>query len=99
MAFKKGGSYSNNTTGAAKAKGSSWLTVGEILISKAGSPYVKFKEDFEVKQGMTLTMQDPRVRLEEAVAAGRMSEDEAQERAAKIPDFLKYSLVLPPAKD
>ncbi len=99
MAFKKSYSGGGSTNGGAAKKGSSWLTVGEILVSKAGSPYIKFKEDFEVKQGMTLTMQDPRVRLEEAVAAGRMSEDEAQERAAKIPEFVKYSLVLPPAKE
>lgn len=98
MAFKKGYSSTNSQSGSAK-KGSSWLTVGEILVSKAGSPYIKFKEDFEVKQGMTLTMQDPRTRLEEAVAAGRMTEEQAQERAAKIPEFVKYSLVLPPSKD
>jgi hypothetical protein len=89
MAFNKGG-----------VKGKSpWKPVGEILKSKAGKLYVKFKEDFTVEAGSTLMIQDPRVNIQEGVTAGRMTEEQAEERLAKIPEFVRYNLILPPSKE
>ena len=81
------------------AKKASWKPVGEILTSKAGKLYVKFKDDFTAAANSTLMIQDPRVSLEEAVNAGRMTEEQATERMAKIPDFVRYSLIKPPDKE
>lgn len=81
-----------------KGKKSAWSPVGEILSSKAGKLYVKFKEDFSAPANSTLMIKDPRVSLEEAVAAGLLNEEKAQEMAAKIPEFVRYQLIKPPEK-
>lgn len=95
MAFNRSG-----TTGGA-AKKSAWRRVGEILDSKTkpGTLYVKFKEDVNVTAGTTLLIQDPRIELQAAVNAGRLTEERAEEMLSKIPDFLRYNLVLAPPKD
>lgn len=80
------------------AKKNPWRPVGEILTSKAGKLYVKIKEDITLEANSTLMIQDPRVSLEEAVNAGRMTEEQATERLAKIPDFVRYQLIKPPEK-
>jgi hypothetical protein len=76
-----------------------WLNVGEILVSKKNSLYVKIKQDVTLPAGTQLMIQDPRVKVQEAVDAGRLTEEQGEERLAKIPSFVKYNLVLPPAKD
>lgn len=90
MAFKKG-----------KSDGAKWLKVGEILTSnkKEGELYIKMKEDVSLKTGQTLQIRDPRKSLEEAVNAGRLSEDKAETILSKIPDFVRYELILPPPRD
>lgn len=91
MAFKKGG----------KSGKSAWLKVGEILLSnkREGELYIKMKEDVTLKVGQTLQIKDPRKSLEEAVNAGRLTEEKAETILSKIPDFVCYELILPPAKD
>lgn len=88
-----------NKKGSSGAKKSAWKSVGEILSSKAGKLYIKFKEDISVSAGSTLMIQDPRVNIQEGVSAGRLTEEQAEERLAKIPDFVRYTLVQPPADD
>lgn len=88
----------NKFSGGAPKK-NAWRTVGEILTSKAGKMYVKFKEDVTLSANSTLMIQDPRISLGEAVSAGRLTEEQAEERMSKIPEFHRYNLVLPPPKD
>lgn len=73
-----------------------WPEVGSLLKSKAGGLYIKFKEDVTIKAGSTLMLQNPRTRLDEAVAAGRMDAEKAEEIKAKIPEYVKYNVILPP---
>jgi hypothetical protein len=88
------GNYNGNKSG-----GSAWRRVGEILVSKQGKAYVKIKEDVTLQKDMVLQMQDPRDRIHKAVEAGRMTEEQAEERLSKIKDFVKYELVLAPPRD
>lgn len=82
-----------------------WLKVGEILrgkdnaeTGKKGELYVKFKTDFAASAGTTLQIKEPRKSLDEAVTAGRLTEEKAAEYKAKIPSFVAYDLILPPAR-
>lgn len=71
-----------------------WTKVGAVLKSKKGSLYIKIDTDVSLKKGMNLTLQDPRKKLEESVAAGRLTEEKAEEYRTKIPDFVRQDIFL-----
>lgn len=75
-----------------------WKNVGSLRKGKTGSLYITVQEDVVLKKGDVLQLQDPRKKLEAGAAAGRMSTEAAQERIAKIPDYVRYDVVLPPPK-
>ena len=78
-----------------------WVKVGTLLTSKPGKKdkyYIEVQEDVVLKKGQFLQVRDPRTSLEGAVASGKMSAEKAQEITAKIPDFVKFELILPPAR-
>lgn len=77
---------------------SEWKNIGSIRMSKDNKPYIKISENVTLEADVVVQMQDPRLKLKEAVAAGRLSEEKAAERLAKIPTYIKYDLVLPPPK-
>ena len=88
----------------AKSSGSGGKTyhnnVMTILEGKDGSFYlaldkkstIEIKIDGKVVTGMI--SKDPMVALEESVAAGRLTEERAEEIAAKIPEFIKANVTL-----
>jgi len=71
---------------------SKWSKVGELKKSKAGKLYVEVKED--IPKGSYVMLKDPRVGIAESVKAGRLTEERGNEILAKLPDFLKYELIL-----
>lgn len=75
-----------------------WKTVGEVRQDKNNKYYLKVTEGTTLNSGDILQLQDPRKKLKESVAAGRLSEEKAAEIAAKIPTYIKYNVVLPPPK-
>ena len=77
---------------------SEWKKVGSVRKSKEGKTYIKIDADVTLKKGSMLQVQDPRRKLDEAVAAGRMTAERAEEIKAKIPDYIKQELVLPPPR-
>lgn len=79
---------------------SKWLDVGTVLRKKdGGGSYIRIKENVSLKKDTILQVQDPREKLDRLAEAGHMSPDEAEERKARIPDFVLFDIVLPPAKD
>lgn len=73
-----------------------WRAVGSLRKGKTGNLYLKI--DGDIKTGEVVQLQDPRKKIAAAVEAGRMTQDEADTRLAKIPDYIKYDLTIPPAK-
>lgn len=75
-----------------------WTKVGSLRKGKSGGNYIKVDTDVNLKKGQTLSLQDPRKSLENAVANGRMDEAKAEALKAKIPEYIKYDVVLVPDK-
>lgn len=68
--------------------------VGSLRKSQKGGLYIKLDADVSLKAGESLTLQDPRKSLDSAVAAGRMNETKAEEIKAKIPEYVKYDVIV-----
>lgn len=76
----------------------------QINESKDGSLYLKLNEFQMEKQGVEILIngkkvtgafsKDPMVQLEESVEAGRLTEEQADEIAEKIPEFVKANVTL-----
>lgn len=75
-----------------------WKRLGSVRKGKTGNHYIKMTETVTLTKDDVIQLQDPRKKLTESVAAGRLSSEKAAEFAAKIPDYIKYELVLPPKK-
>lgn len=75
-----------------------WLKVGSMLAKKDGDGYY-LKIEADIPAGCILRMEKPADRLNRLAEKGIISQDEADEKAAKIPDFVKFELILPPPKD
>jgi predicted nucleic acid-binding OB-fold protein len=71
-----------------------------ILEGKDGSLYLQInpKSDIEIKVGgkvvTGMISKDPMVELQESVESGRLTEERAEEIAAKIPEFIKANVTL-----
>lgn len=79
-----------------------WQKVGAVLKKKNGEGfYMKVEQD--IPAGSFIQLQNPIDRVERIVKIqlekGEISQDEADAAIAKVPDFVKYDLILPPAKD
>lgn len=73
-----------------------WTKLGTLRKSQKGSLYIKLDADVNLKKGQAITLKDPRKSLDAAVEAGRMAADKAEGIKAKIPDYIKYELLLGP---
>lgn len=81
------------------ANNKEWKKVGSLRKSQKGDNYIKIDDDVTLKKGAALQLKDPRKSLDQAVENGRMSAENAAERKAKIPDYIRYELILPPDKE
>lgn len=88
-----------------QASKSRWVTVGTMSLKKQkeGSSKKEYnflvKEDIVLKKGQYLTVQDPRETVRRLLEKGFLTEEQAEERLAKIPDWVKFEFVLAPSKD
>ncbi len=71
-----------------------WNKIGTVRKSKKGSLYIKVESDVALKKDAMLTLQDPRKKLDESVASGRLTEEKAEEFRAKIPDYIRQEIYL-----
>lgn len=81
------------------SKKTAWPKVGQMLLSQKGSYYVKFDQDVTIKAGETLMLRKPADEIASLVANGHLDQEKADERLAKIPDFVKFNVIKPPAND
>lgn len=75
---------------------SQWKKLGSLRKSQKGGLYIKLDEDISLKKGQSVQLKDPRKSLDQAVEAGRMSSEKAEEMKAKIPEYIRYDLILAP---
>lgn len=97
-AAKGSASVGAASSGGAKASGSAWKSVGSVRKSKNGNFYLKFNQAVTLGADESLLLQDPRKKLDDAVASGRLSEEAAEEKKAKIPEYIEFDIVQPPPR-
>jgi hypothetical protein len=72
-----------------------WQKVGSVLKARKGGFYIKVEA--QIPAGSSLQMKCPREEVNFFLQRGTIDEAEAEKRLAKIPDFVKYNLYLPPS--
>lgn len=77
---------------------SKWQNVGSMRKSKDSESYY-IKVDQDIKAGSVLRCERPADRVQKLVEFKKITQEEADERIQKIPDFVKFDLILPPPKD
>ena len=75
-----------------------WKKLGSVRKGKNGGNYIKLDGPVNLLADDVIQLQDPRKKLQESAAAGRITEEQAAEWSAKIPDYVRFDLVLPPRK-
>ena len=73
---------------------SKWTKVGSLRKSKAGGLYIKVDSDVTLKTGAALNLQDPRKKIAASVEAGRLTQAKANELLSKIPEYIRYDVML-----
>jgi hypothetical protein len=73
-----------------------WTRVGSLRKGKTGNLYIKLEKDVTLTATDVLQLQDPRKVQKTLVEKGKISAEEADARIAKIPEYVRYDVVLPP---
>lgn len=68
------------------------MKVGQALKSKGGETYLKFEQDVVLKKGDALFLSRPVDDIDYLVKAGKLDKETAEQRKAKIPDFVIYNI-------
>jgi hypothetical protein len=105
MSFKRRGVSEAPVATVAKKSptrtNSKYQKVGAILEKKDGGVYLKFDTEFQI-DGLTfnglpvkaIEIEDPTAKFDRMVAAGKLTEAEADERASKVPSFVLFEVQL-----
>lgn len=89
-------------------KKKSWPEIGQILESKEGKRYVKFKDnvtilvdgvEVEMNASRSANLQTPQAQIDGLLKSGAINEEQAEQRKAKVPAFVKHSIIVPPPKE
>lgn len=75
-----------------------WQNVGSMRKGKEGDSYY-IKVDQDIKAGSVVRCERPAERIQRLADLGKITQDEANEKIQKVPDFVKFDLILPPPKD
>lgn len=73
---------------------SKWKNVGTLRKSKKGGLYLKITTD--IPAGANVTLRSPQSNIEGLLEKGFITEAEADERLAKVPEYIKYELLVGP---
>lgn len=68
------------------------MRIGQILNSKAGTPYIKLDNDVTLKKGDVLFLNKPADEIQNAVERGKLTQEQADAKIAKVPDFVRYNI-------
>lgn len=70
-----------------------YVNVGEIRKGDDNSFYFKVLEGFTAETGSSLSLRDPKAKYDAFVKAGKMTEDEAEEKKGNVPEYIKFEVV------
>lgn len=68
------------------------MRVGQVLNSKAGKPYIKIDKDVTLTMGDVLFLNKPQDEIDSAVERGKLTQEQAEAKKAKIPDFVRFNI-------
>jgi hypothetical protein len=71
-----------------------WKKVGSIRKSKKGNLYIKFDSDVTMTKDSVLQIQNPRDKVQALMKSGKLSEQEGNERLAKIHEYIRQEIYL-----
>lgn len=69
-----------------------WNKLGQLKKSKKGSLYIQLEKDVTLKSGASLQLQDPRKGIQRGVESGKLTQEAADEKIARVPEFVKYDV-------
>jgi hypothetical protein len=82
-----------------------YIKLGAIMKGKEGGLYIKLDDNIdtlnvngELVKGKFINLEKPEAKYKRMLEAGVMEEAEYEEKVNKIPDFVKYEVVIPPSK-
>ena len=79
---------------------SKWLQFGNIRAGKEeGTFYIKITEDINLKAGENISVRTPEEGIKGLLEKGFIDETQAEERIAKVPEYIRYELLAKPLKD
>lgn len=80
------------------SKKSKWTKVGVLLKSKNGNGYyIKVENDIELEKGETLVVRSPKDGVLSLLERGIISQEEADSRMERIPDYVKFEIFSVPS--
>ncbi len=77
-----------------------WEQVGSMRAGsedKGGGYYLKIEKD--IPAGSIIKMEKPQDRINRLVEKGVIKPEEGEARIAKVPDYIRFELILPPPRD
>lgn len=77
-----------------------WEQVGSMRQrdeSKGGGYYIKVEKD--IPAGSIIQMEKPADKIRKLAELGHIKPDEVEARLAKVPDYIKFELTLPPPRN
>lgn len=69
--------------------------IGEVLQSKKGGFYIKVKSDLVLKEGDVLFLNKPEDEVNSLLQRGIITQEQADNRLSKTPEFIKYIISEP----
>lgn len=76
-----------------------YTEIGDLLIGKTkddgskGDLYIKIKKDVTLSQNTIVRLEDPKAKYERMINSGKVDVAKMKEQMAKIPDYVKKTLV------
>jgi hypothetical protein len=77
-----------------EVKMAKWIKLGTIRKSKKGGLYIKVDTDIKLLKDSALQIQDPRKKVKDQVASGKLTEAQGEERLSKIPEYIRQEIFL-----
>lgn len=68
------------------------MRIGQVLNSKAGKPYIKIDSDVALTKGDVLFLNRPQDEIDNAVERGKLTQEQADAKKAKVPDFVRFNI-------
>lgn len=76
-----------------------WNKIGSVNDSKYGGYTFVISKDCELKEGERLTLIKPADNIQSLADKGIITQEQADEKLEKLPDFVKYEVFQVPPKE